>query len=169
MQALYLKFKICIFTSLLLICISCSKQLQTRTDYQFDPISLGAEHAGSQRVKVWGEGYSKSGAIQEAKKNAIYFILFEGIRKGKHEIYPLVPETNAEKKYAAYFNNLFSNSRNYSMFVEEKIKEKEVINPEHKLQVQTLEQKRKQIRVAIELTVKVEALRNDLIQNNIIK
>lgn len=55
------------------------------------------------------------------------------------------------------------------MFVEEEVKVKKIINPEHKLQVQTLEQKRKQIRVAIELTVKVEALRNDLIENNIIK
>lgn len=74
MQTLYLKFKTCIFTSLLLICTSCSTQLQTRMDYQFDPISLGAKHDGYEKVKVWGEGYSKSGAIQEAKK--MLYILY---------------------------------------------------------------------------------------------
>ena len=43
---------------------------------------LGTELDGTETLRVQGKGSSKSDAIEQAKKNAVYAVIFQGIRNG---------------------------------------------------------------------------------------
>jgi hypothetical protein len=80
---------------------------------------MGVEGDGSQTLKVSGTGRNRSDAIEQARKNAVRDVLFNGIREGKPECErrPLVPEVNARQKYAAYFDAFFADDGPYASFV----------------------------------------------------
>lgn len=85
-----------------------------------ETICMGVEHDGSQTLRVWGKGTTKADAIEQAKKNAVYDVLFKGIRStGDCNKTPLVPEVNARERYAKYFNPFFSDGGEYLKFVKE--------------------------------------------------
>lgn len=85
-----------------------------------ETICMGVERDGSQTLRVWGKGSTKADAIEQAKKNAVYDVLFTGIRgNGECNQRPLVPEVNARERYAKYFNPFFSDGGEYNRFVKE--------------------------------------------------
>ena len=85
-----------------------------------ETVCLGVERDGSQTLRVWGKGSSKADAIEQAKKNAVYDVLFKGIRgTGECNRHPLVPEVNARERYGIYFNPFFSDGGEYLKFVRE--------------------------------------------------
>ena len=70
---------------------------------------LGTELDGTETLRVQGKGSSKSDAIEQAKKNAVYAVIFQGIRNGADkgcDMRPLVTEVNAREKYEEYFSSI---------------------------------------------------------------
>ena len=112
---MYMKTKsnlfILLILSLLLIpTILIAQQKSNAGNYSFKTECLGVELDGSVTVKAWGSGRNRIDAVAQAKKNAVYDVVFKGIIDGNRDCfpYPLVPEVNAEMKYEDYFNKFFS-------------------------------------------------------------
>lgn len=103
---------------------SCSKkstEVSKASAYvNYETVCMGVEHDGSQTLRVWGKGSTQADAIEQAKKNAVYDVLFNGIRgTGECERRPLVPEVNARERYGKYFNPFFADGGEYGKFVKE--------------------------------------------------
>ena len=86
--------------------------------YTYETECLGVELDGSQTVKSWGNGRNREDAIEQAKKNAIRDVLFNGIKKGKPDcnVKPVIFEVNAQEKYEDYFNKFFADGGEYDKF-----------------------------------------------------
>lgn len=80
---------------------------------------MGVEGDGSQTVKAYGNGRHRWDAIEQARKNAVSDVIFNGLREGKPECEqrPLVPEVNARQKHEKYFNAFFADDGPYKEFV----------------------------------------------------
>jgi hypothetical protein len=107
------------FVFVILVLFSCSPQKRTARNYSYNTECLGVEMDGSQTVKTWGNGRNRWDAIEQAKKNAVKDVLFNGIYEGKQECEkrPLVAEVNAQQKYEAYFNKFFADDGEYKNYV----------------------------------------------------
>lgn len=80
---------------------------------------MGVELDGSQTLRVWALGRNKVDALEQAKKNAVREVIFNGIRNGSKEcnMRPLIYEVNAEEKYQYYFNAFFKDEGDYKQYV----------------------------------------------------
>lgn len=80
---------------------------------------LGVELDGSQTLRVLGYGRNRSDAKEQAMKNAVSAVIFEGIQEGVAgcNTRPLVTEVNARERYEDYFNLFFSDGGAYKEFV----------------------------------------------------
>lgn len=67
---------------------------------------MGVELDGSQTLRVQGYGRNRSDAKEQAMKNAVWAVIFDGIRDGVEgcNMKPLVTEVNAKERYEDYFN-----------------------------------------------------------------
>lgn len=77
---------------------------------------------GNLTLRVWGRGQSKGAALEAAMKQAVYDVLFEGIKAGPAASqfeYPMMPQANAYERYARYFEPFFSTGGEYKRFVHE--------------------------------------------------
>lgn len=94
-------------------------QTKIAGNYSYTTQCVGVEGDGTQTLKVWGSGRNRSDAFEQACKNAVYDVLFKGIRDGKSEceMLPLVPELNARKKYESYFNKFFTDGGEYKKYI----------------------------------------------------
>lgn len=80
---------------------------------------LGVELDGSQTLRVLGYGRNRSDAKEQAMKNAVWAVIFDGIQDGVQgcETKPLVTEANAREKYEDYFNLFFADNGPYKDYV----------------------------------------------------
>lgn len=80
---------------------------------------LGVELDGSQTLRVQGYGRNRADAKEQAKKNAVKAVIFEGIRDGVEgcNMRPLVMEVNAQERYEDYFNLFFADDGPYLEYV----------------------------------------------------
>ena len=80
---------------------------------------LGVELDGSQTLRVQGYGRNRSDAKEQAMKNAVWAVIFDGIREGAQgcNMLPLVTEVNAKERYEDYFNLFFSDNGEYKKYV----------------------------------------------------
>lgn len=85
--------------------------------YETECISV--EQDGSQTLRVWGKGRNRSDAIEQAKKDAVYDILFKGVLKGNkgYNQRPVVTEVNARERYQEYFDIFFMDGGEYLKYV----------------------------------------------------
>lgn len=111
-----------------LLFISCSPQKNISGNYTFKTECLGIELDGSQTVKAWGNGRNRADAVEQAKKNAVNDVLFNGINEGKQdcEKRPLIVEVNARQNHEQYFNQFFADGGEYKNFVS--LKDERVID-----------------------------------------
>ena len=118
MKSNFIKISLC-FLCLLFLNACNNKQTVTSSYYTYKTECLGAELDGSQTLRAWGTGKNKKDAIEQAKKNAIHDILFQGIHDGqsKCSVKPLLTEVNAADKYEDYFNAFFQDKGSYQTFV----------------------------------------------------
>lgn len=74
---------------------------------------------GKQTLRVWASGRNRTDAIEQAKKKAVYDVVFSGIQSGNGECnaYPVLDESNARKKYEDYFDLFFSDGGAYKAYV----------------------------------------------------
>lgn len=88
-------------------------------NYSYKTECLGVELDGSQTLKAWGNGRNRSDAVDQAKKNALRDVLFNGITEGKNEcnMKPLIFEVNAQEKYEDYFNKFFADGGEFKNFI----------------------------------------------------
>lgn len=108
---------------ILSLCLALSCTLapaQTQTIYARSSIRcLGVELDGSQTLRVQGYGRNKADAKEQAMKNAVWAVVFDGIRDGVQgcNMRPLVTEVNAAERYEDYFNLFFADGGAYKEYV----------------------------------------------------
>lgn len=80
---------------------------------------IGVELDGSQTLRVLGYGRNRSDAKEQAMKNAVWAVIFDGIRDGSQgcNMRPLVTEVNAKERYEDYFNIFFADGGEYKKYV----------------------------------------------------
>ncbi len=80
---------------------------------------LGTELDGSQTLRVTGYGRNRADAKEQAKKNAVWAVIFDGIREGAKgcNTRPLITEVNAKERYEEYFNLFFADGGDYKEYV----------------------------------------------------
>lgn len=104
------------------------------------------ETDGNVLLKAWGNGASYIEAVESAKKNALYDILFNGIYEGSPECskIPIISDLNARTKFEKYFNIFFAENGEYQKFIQISGKfNKRKINEGVLLQVETIKLKQK--------------------------
>lgn len=80
---------------------------------------LNVELDGSQTLRVYGKGRNRTDAIEQAKKNAVYDVIFNGIKSGNAgcNTQPLLLEINAKEKYEYYFNVFFKDKGEFLKYI----------------------------------------------------
>lgn len=80
---------------------------------------IGVELDGSQTLRVLGYGRNRADAKEQAMKNAVWAVIFDGIRDGSQgcNMRPLVTEVNAKERYEDYFNIFFADGGEYKKYV----------------------------------------------------
>jgi hypothetical protein len=131
-----------------------NKQKKTASYYSVETECLEDKLDGSFILQAWGKGSSKSEAIDQAKRNVLNDILFKGIRKGC-QMRPLIIEVNASTKYKSYVYSFFNTDYKDFISIEKSPK--------------SLKKSRKQTSYGIKVRVKVEAIKQKLITDNILK
>ncbi|MBQ9190176.1 MAG: hypothetical protein IJ142_01040 [Bacteroidaceae bacterium] len=108
-----------ILTLITVLSVTCA-EAQKQPVYARGSIKcLGVELDGSQTLRVQGYGRNRSDAKEQAMKNAVWAVIFEGIRDGVEgcNIRPLVTEVNAKERYEDYFNLFFADKGAYKEYV----------------------------------------------------
>ncbi|MBE6334707.1 MAG: hypothetical protein E7071_07805 [Bacteroidales bacterium] len=80
---------------------------------------VNVELDGSLTVRVSGEGRNRADAREQAKKNAVYNVIFKGVKtENRNSQYskPLILEVNAEEKYEDFTNQFFKDGGKYLEF-----------------------------------------------------
>ena len=83
------------------------------------PVCIGHELDGALTIRSWGDGRNRADAKEQAKKNAIYEVLFNGVTAGNdgYDMRPIVPEVNARQRYREYFDIFFMDGGAYKTYV----------------------------------------------------
>ena len=130
-----------------------NNQKKTASYYDVETECLEDKLDGSFVLYAWGKGSNKSEAIDQAKRNVLNDILFNGVNKGC-KIRPLIIEVNGDTKYKSYVYAFFDKEYKNYISIEKSPK--------------SLKKSRQQTSYGIKIRVKVEAIRQKLIQDNII-
>lgn len=138
-----------------------SKEVSTAAFHSYTTECLGKSMDGSQTLRVWASGRNRADAIEQAKKKAVYDIVFTGIQAGSGECnaYPIVDEANARKKYEDYFDLFFADGGAYKNYVSSTNQKKSAMQRHYGDGTQTF---------GIIVTVNRSALRQRFISDNII-
>lgn len=135
--------------------ISCfAQQSSNASYYTYKNECLEDKLDGDYIIKGWGNGSTKSEAIDQAKRNVINDVLLNGIQKGC-KILPLIIELNAKDKYKNYIYNLFNSDLDDYIDLENSPK--------------SLKKSKNQTTYGVKFKVKRQLLRQKLITDNIIK
>ena len=94
-----------IFITMLVLLSMATAQAQTQGVYA--------------RTSVQGYGRNRADAKEQAMKNAVWAVIFDGIREGVEgcNMRPLVTEVNARERYEDYFNIFFADNGAYKEYV----------------------------------------------------
>lgn len=108
-------FSFLLLFATLIPCANAQSPVYARTSIR----CLGVELDGSQTLRVQGYGRNRSDAKEQAMKNAVWAVIFDGIRDGVEgcNLMPLVTEVNARERYEEYFNIFFMDNGEYKKYV----------------------------------------------------
>jgi hypothetical protein len=145
-----------------LLLSGCSPQKKIAGNYTYKTECLGIELDGSQTVKTWGNGKNRFDAIEQAKKNAVRDVLFNGILEGKSdcEKRPVVSEVNAQVKYETYFNKFFTDKGEYKDYISMK---------DTQLGVREIKGARESVTIGVVVRVLRPELKQKMIADGILK
>jgi hypothetical protein len=130
-----------------------NKKKKTASYYAGETECIEDKLDGSYILYAWGKGSSKSEALDQAKRNVLNDILFKGVRKGC-QINPLILEVNASTKYKSYVYSFFDKDYKKYISIEKSPK--------------TKNKSRSQTSYGIKIRVKIEAIKQKLIEDKII-
>ena len=76
---------------------------------------ISKEMDGSLTLRVWGTGRNRTDALEQAKKQAVYDVLFKGVTRGNtdYNMRPIMTEVNARQRYQDYFDIFFMDRGEY--------------------------------------------------------
>lgn len=80
---------------------------------------ISKEMDGSLTLRVWGTGRNRTDAMEQAKKQAVYDVLFKGVIKGNtdYNMRPIMTEVNARQRYQDYFDIFFMDRGEFLKYV----------------------------------------------------
>ena len=129
--------------------------------YEIEAVETGTQ--GSYLIKVWSYSKKPTVAINQAKKNAVHGIIFQGFT-GTATVpgqKPLTNNVNLETEKADFFTPFFSNDGKYMKFVS--------LTNDGAIAAEDIMKVGKEYKVGIIVSVNVAALRKDLEDAGIIK
>lgn len=103
-----------------LACWAQSKAAKKVASYHEQGITcLAAELDGSVTLRVTGSGASRADAKEQARKNAVWAVVFDGVPSNVKGVdcRPLLNEANAREKYEEYFDIFFADGGEYLKYV----------------------------------------------------
>lgn len=155
---------------LVFVIISIITMLQARTKpekntqiwrYEIEAVSTGAP--GTYLIKVWSYSKKPELAIEQAKKNAVHAIIFQGYtgKPGVSGQQPLSSNPNLEQEQKEFFTNFFEDGGKYMKFVS--LSNDGSVAAEDRLKVG------KEYKIGVVVSVNVSLLRKDLEAAGIIR
>ncbi len=89
------------------------------SDYDFPSRCLGVELDGSVTIECYGKGRNYIDASEQAKKKAVYDVVFFGIKEGNGgcNSNPLVFAPSAQELYSNFIANFFKDGGKYAEYV----------------------------------------------------
>lgn len=95
------------------------QEVSTAAFHQYTTECMGKGMDGTHTLRVWASGRNRSDAIEQARKKAVYDMVFTGISAGSRECnaYPIIDEPNARTKYEEYFDRFFADGGAYGKYV----------------------------------------------------
>lgn len=93
--------------------------LLTAGAYAQETECIGKEMDGSLTLRVWGSGRNRTDALEQAKKQAVYDVLFRGVAKGNtdYTMRPIMTEVNARERYQDYFDIFFMDRGEFLKYI----------------------------------------------------
>ena len=131
--------------------------------YNYDSKIISSELDGSYNIRAFGRGRNAVVAYDEARKQAVYDIIFNGVQSNNSQVSslkPLVLEVNAKEKYEDYFNTFFTDGGAYRNFTS--LHDTRIIT-------ENWHNNKLQILVQVSVTVDRKAIKQKLINDNILK
>jgi len=131
--------------------------------YDYEVECMGTGMDGTQLLKVWGYAKKPSEAVELAKRNAVYAVMFKGILSGKPGcmVRPLITEAGSEQQHQDYFNTFFKKGGKYLEFVS--VSSDGSIDPKDRLKVGS------RYKIGVVVSVSHATLRKELEAAGIIK
>ena len=157
-----------LLTMLLISIVSLADAQKKKADkdtrtwrYEIEVVQTGTQ--GSYLVKVWSYSKNPNVAIEQAKKNAVHGIIFQGFA-GKSTVAgqkPLTNNVNLEIEREDYFTAFFADGGKYMKFVS--------LSNDGAVAAEDIMKIGKEYKVGVIVSVNVQALRKDLEEAGIIK
>ncbi|MFM2293575.1 MAG: hypothetical protein RIS29_3388 [Bacteroidota bacterium] len=152
--------RIASITVLIIVFITTTLHAGSKPDYtqiwryEIEAVSTGAP--GTYLIKVWSYSKKPVLAIEQAKKNAVHAIIFQGYtgRPGVSGQQPLTSNPNLEQEQKEYFDNFFADGGKYMKFVS--LSNDGSVAAEDRLKVG------KEYKIGVIVSVNVGLLRKDL-------
>lgn len=120
------KNKIVLIAVVSCLIISCGRRTFVGTSknitagfYEYEAECLGTDLDGSQQLRSYGAGANREDAREQAKKSAVYNVLFKGTRLGRTgcDVRPVVFNINTYDEKRDFFNEFFKDGGAYKAFV----------------------------------------------------
>ncbi len=113
------KFLIILLFLLFSFIVNAQQKSQSGAYYDYQVRCQGIEMDGSQTLEAFGKGRNYRDASEQAKKNAVYSVIFKGIKEGNGGCNrdPLLLSSSPEIKYEEYFARFFADGGPYLEFV----------------------------------------------------
>ncbi|MCM1370107.1 MAG: hypothetical protein NC204_07010 [Candidatus Amulumruptor caecigallinarius] len=97
-----------------------------------EAVAVSYAPEGKITIRSWGVGPTRAAAIESAKINAVYDVLFKGIKTGAGAAEamvrePMMKEVNAYERYAGYFQPFLSAGGEYGRYVWEADKQSKLL------------------------------------------
>jgi hypothetical protein len=132
-------------------------------NWRYEVEGIGEGKEGTYLVKIWSYSKKPRVAIEQAKKNAIHAIIFQGYI-GNNRISsqpPICSNLEAQKLHEAFFNSFFSDKGSYMKYIS--ISSDGVVSDGDRIKIG------KEYKIGIIVSIRKDLLRKDLESNGIIK
>ena len=129
--------------------------------YEIEAVGEGKE--GTYLVKVWSYSKKADVSIEQAKKNAVHGVIFQGVI-GNNRVSnqpPIAADPSAQTQYADYFNAFFKDKGQYMKYVS--VSNDGAIAPGDRLKVN------KEYKIGVVVSVRKDLLKKDLEAAGVVK
>jgi hypothetical protein len=145
-----------------LVFVACGVR-SSQAFYNYDSKIISTELDGSYNIRAFGRGRNAVVAYDEARKQAVYDVLFNGVQSNNSRVSslkPLMLEVNARERYEDYFNAFFADGGAYRDFTN--------LHDTRAL-TENWHNNKLQVLVQVSVTVDRQGLKKKLIEDNILK